>query len=307
MTTSTRSGRSTSLTSPRAIDLRLASLHLRTGAYGLARAELETLAGRAELDDEGLLDLAEIRWRTGDVPGAGEAASAYLGTSAGQGSVLGLVIAAEATAALGRPGEARRLAGQALERAGAPLDGVFAGISRSAIWPIDPADPGTPAGTLFHPVAPAEPPARADAGLWDDHPHVDQPGADLPDPNEELNSAREALAAGDAATAAVRLAVVLRVRPALAPAVLDVAGTETGAAFDLVRGDAYRLVGHELEARREYGAAAASLAGDPDETSAADTVSDDGTADDGVAAHAAAADAETDTVGPDPGTTQEDS
>ena len=39
-------------------DLVLAGLHLRLGALALARAELETLAGRDALDDDGLTDLA---------------------------------------------------------------------------------------------------------------------------------------------------------------------------------------------------------------------------------------------------------
>ena len=62
----------------RSSDLALARLHLRLGSLGLARAELEGMAGSGVLDDEGLVDLAEARWRTGDLAGAGEAASAAL-------------------------------------------------------------------------------------------------------------------------------------------------------------------------------------------------------------------------------------
>ncbi|MFN8631135.1 MAG: hypothetical protein U0838_12715 [Chloroflexota bacterium] len=43
--------------------------------HALARAELEALAGRGRLDDAALLDLAEVRWRTGDLGGAGDAAA----------------------------------------------------------------------------------------------------------------------------------------------------------------------------------------------------------------------------------------
>ena len=43
-----------------------------------ARAELESLAGHGMLDDEALLDLAEVRWRTGDLAGAGEAANVLI-------------------------------------------------------------------------------------------------------------------------------------------------------------------------------------------------------------------------------------
>ncbi|MDQ2965800.1 MAG: hypothetical protein M3R57_08135, partial [Chloroflexota bacterium] len=49
--------------------LRMARLHLRTGLLALARVELETLAGEGTLDDEALLDLAEVRWRTDDLTG----------------------------------------------------------------------------------------------------------------------------------------------------------------------------------------------------------------------------------------------
>ena len=56
-------------------DLILARLHLRLGSLALARAELETLAGRDALDADGLVDLAEARWRTGDIAGAGARSS----------------------------------------------------------------------------------------------------------------------------------------------------------------------------------------------------------------------------------------
>jgi hypothetical protein len=151
-------GSSRARTTDRATDARLARLHLRLGQLELARAELEMLAGTADLDDDGLLALAEARWRTGDLPGAGEAAQAYL--AAGHNNVLALVIAAEATAALGRPGEARRLAGQALESGDVPLDAIFAGIPKSLIWPADPSEAGQPEGMLFPaPDASPRPPA----------------------------------------------------------------------------------------------------------------------------------------------------
>jgi hypothetical protein len=286
---------------PRPVDLRLAGLHLRTGAFALARAELETMAGNGTLDDDGLLDLAEVRWRTGDLPGAGEASSAFL--TSGRESVLALVIAAEATAALGRPGEARRLAGRALEAADGPLEPLFAGLPRSPIWPQDPADPAEPAGAFFGDEG-SRPAGRATAGavgatagavgatagagrptntrpvtgeagmpgealpasLWDahlhgTHPHAALPAPALPDGPMALDAARRALEAGEAQDAVVQLGIVLRVSPGLAPAVLDVAGSTAGAGFDLIRGDAYRLVGHEAEAQRAYASAASTLAG----------------------------------------------
>lgn len=267
----------------RSTEARLARLHLRTGAFGLARAELETLAGSGELDTGALLDLAEIRWRTGDLPGAGTAAQACL--AAGGDEALGFVIAAEAAVALGRPGEAKRLATRALERLDRPLEELFAGIARSAVWPTDPADPGEPAGALFTTEAPlaadaaarlarARPggtatPAGTDAttpalvsgpGFWDAEPAG--PGDDLQpaDPGAELGAGREAVAAGDLEGAAVHLAIALRLDPALAPAVLDVAAGGSGPGLEVVRGDALRLVGHELEARHAYASAARLLA-----------------------------------------------
>ena len=253
------------------------------------------MAGNGTLDDDGLLDLAEVRWRTGDLPGAGEASAAFL--TSGRESVLALVIAAEATAALGRPGEARRLAGRALEAADGPLEPLFAGLPRSPIWPQDPADPAEPAGAFFGDEG-SRPAGRATAGavgatagavrptdtrpvttdeagmpgealpasLWDAHlhgahPHAALPAPALPDGPTALDAARRALDAGKAQDAVVQLSIVLRVSPALAPAVLDVAGSTAGAGFDLIRGDAYRLVGHEAEAQRAYASAASTLAG----------------------------------------------
>jgi len=292
----------------RQVDLRLAALHLRTGSFALARAELETMAGSGTLDDDGLLDLAEVRWRTGDLPGAGEAAAAFL--TSGRESVLALVIAAEATAALGRPGEARRLAGRAMEAADGPLEPLFAGLSRSPIWPQDPADPAEPAGRFFADeggrvanraagramTAPPGVGARATNGpkgggepvgsqgeiaaqassqgpeeavpasLWDAHlhgahPHAALPPPDMPNGATVLDAARRAMETGDLEAAAVQLALVLRVSPGLAPAVLDIAGSTAGAELDLIRGDAYRLVGHEAEAQRAYASAIATLGG----------------------------------------------
>jgi len=63
---------------PRSVELVLAHAHLRLGLLALARTELETLAGLGRLGAAGLVDLAEARWRTGDMVGAGEAAAAAL-------------------------------------------------------------------------------------------------------------------------------------------------------------------------------------------------------------------------------------
>lgn len=250
-------------------DQRLATIHLRTGSLSLARAELETLAGDGALDDEALIDLAEVRWRTGDLPGAGEAADAYL--EAGHETTLGLVIAAEAHAALGRPNEARRFADRAIARADRSLDGVFAGLPRSSIWPrvagteaLAQPDSSGPASTGSGRRGPASAAAPGEAGAPAAAGHV-------PDGARALRAAEEALAAHDPPGAAIQLALALRASPALAPVVLDLARDQDGAAFDLIRGDAYRLVGREGEARRSFAAAADR----PDADDPAATISTD--------------------------------
>ena len=317
----------------RASELRLARLHLRTGSLGLARAELETLAGAGALDDEALLDLAEVRWRTDDLTGAGEAAAAYI--AGGRIALIALVVAAEATAALGRPGEARRLAARALEMVDGAIDPVFAGMPRSDVWPkrqvervasspanvatvtVSTASGGLPAagppietpvasvaavagagpiaaagGTAAGSPAPASPTAgpievavpmaAAEAGR--------DAGEPMPDPQGELAAARTALAAGDRSGAAIRLSIVLRLAPSLAPAVLDLAAAEPGPEFDLVRGDALRLVGRESQARRSFAAAAVRRptgdpqpAAQPESDVAADTASSEPAPSDAVA------------------------
>lgn len=235
--------------SERPTALRIARLHLRTGSLSLARVELETLAGDGTLDDEALLDLAEVRWRTDDLTGAGEAAAAHI--ASGREAPIALVIAAEATAALGRPGEARRLAGRALELIDGPIDALFAGMPRSDAWPAQPTE--RVAGWTLPPVTVT---IVADERRRDED-AAREPGEPAPDPGADLDAARAALAAGDRSAAAFRLSVVLRLSPGLAPAVLDVAGTEPGPDFDMVRGDALRLVGREMQARRSFAAAAA--------------------------------------------------
>lgn len=346
----------------RSAALALARLHLRTGALALARTELETLAGRDGLDDAGVLDLAEVRWRTGDIAGAGEAVTALLeGASDGDpvaGSELPIawVIAAEAAAARGRPTEARRHAERLRSVDSVAIDAIFAGALRSSAWPPDPLTLVPGDATFFAPVAEgdrsrrtgdvpaggsasrsslaaAETQATGSPGLWDleaaeeasGEPTLDEPpeidpelaavaeaiaatdaiaeadmdfggaspiwertevvdeadevddaaGADLaddaagddsdadpdldpdaaldgPDPVDGLDAGRSALAAGDPAAAAVHLGLVLRLAPALAPQVLEIVGADDDPGLAFVRGDAYRLVGREREARKAY-------------------------------------------------------
>lgn len=296
----------------RTADLVLARVHLRLGSVELARAELETLAGHDALDLDGLVDLAEARWRTGDIDGAGEAAMAALDDD--DGPLLALVVAAEAAAARGRPTEARRYVDRAMLAADGSIDRLFAGMPRGSAWPPDPAAPPPAPTTMFDPphgparstsppprrppdIAPAAPAPSIEAetvdrsetatiGMWDEA----TAGADAVEPSTELDAeaaaeaeraaevdaqletdarvtsglptaadelARGAAALGaeDVAAAAISLGLVLRLGPDLAPAVIDLVEgrTEPGLAF--VRGDAYRLVGRELDALDAYASA----------------------------------------------------
>lgn len=261
----------------RAIELVLAHAHLRLGALALARVELETMAGLGMLDMAGFIDLAEARWRTGDLVGAGEAAGIVL--QAEQEDPIALVIAAEAASSHGRPSEARRLAQRAMASATGSIDAIFAGMPRAGVWPPDTDEPPPSAPTLFDrapevPVAPARaatttdhgagpsgvtPPAPSGPvtrGFWDDEAPGEPDPIDLPDPALELEAGRAALVAGSVDEAAVRLGLALRLAPALGPAVLEATAGARGAALAMVRGDAYRLAGHEAEARHAYAVAA---------------------------------------------------
>jgi tetratricopeptide (TPR) repeat protein len=220
-------------------NLRLATLHLRMGMLPLARAELEAAAGRGKLDEAALLDLAEARWRTGDLAGAGDAAHAAL--ERGIDAPLAYLISAEAIAALGRPSEARRLAGRALDRAGGSLDALFAGMPRASIWPADAVPEGVAVARTRSPEAG---PASAAAA-------------------ESFAGGRAALAAGDVATASVRLGVAIRLEPGFAQGVLDALNDRTDEpALALVAGDALRLLGRESEALEAFDRARGRAAGE---------------------------------------------
>ena len=267
--------------SPRPVELALARVHLRLGSLALARAELEILNDRGGLDLPGQVDLAEVRWRTGSLTEAGEAAASAL--DAGEDQPVALIIAAEAAAALGRPTEARRLAGMAMERLDGPLDGLFAGMPRSGVWPADATESRPIADTLFPRESAAgrnlragdmDPAVAADrapepessndpilsgpstVGFWDSD---DEPGAlqtALPNPADELQAARAALVAGYLDEAMLRFALALRLAPALAPSILEATIGVPGPSVDLLRGDAYRMLGLEPEAVRAYASAA---------------------------------------------------
>ena len=284
------SSRAAALAADRSADLVLAGVHLKLGSLALARAELETMAGRDALDIDGIVDLAEARWRTGDVEGAGEAAALVLDEE--EGPLVALIVAAEAAAARGRPTEARRLAAKALAAANGSIDRIFAGMPRSPAWPPDPAAPPPAPTTMFDPphgvssgpgatraqrrAAPRRSATAGEAsnaitespglgaspsdgaiGLWGEEGGTRLPAdAVLPGVAEALDQGRAALEAGDLVEASVQLALVLRLSTPLAPAVLDLVADRLEPELAFVRGDAYRLVGRELDARRAYAQAA---------------------------------------------------
>lgn len=257
----------------RTIELVLAHMHLKLGSLALARVELETLAGLARLDTQGLVDLAEVRWRTGDLLGAGEAAAAAL--RADETDPIALVVAAEAASSIGRPSEARRLATRAAAAAPDSIDDIFAGMPRSAVWAPDANEPLPSAPTLFdrgpelasptdlvaHPVeTPAAqvvktPTGPMTLGFWDDEVQDDGTSGQ-PDPAREFETGRLALVAGSFDEAALRFGIALRLAPALAPAVLEATEGARASSLSVVRGDAYRLAGDEAEARTAYAIAA---------------------------------------------------
>jgi hypothetical protein len=71
------------------------------------------------------------------------------------------------------------------------------------------------------------------------------------DPLLELAQAREELST-DAERGLVRLSLVLRIDPTLAPAVLDAVSMRREPAAELIRGDAQRLLGRHLEAEAAF-------------------------------------------------------
>ena len=287
-------GRAAAAAVAAATEIRFARLHLRTGSLLQARSEYEALAGNNLLDVPATLDLAEVRWRTGDLTGAGSAASAYLAAD-GEES-LGFLIAAEAAAAQDHVAEARRHAGRALERSVADLEVFFAGVPRRMTWPesawtalaaieIDASSAATPdraAPTIVAGPAPEAP----EGSLWartGESPAPESPQSEataivaaelsapesesesqLPAPeppplDREVATGTAALQGGDALMAALHFAVALRVTPESARAVVDAIGERRDLALELVRGDALRLLGNESDAGEAYASVASAL------------------------------------------------
>lgn len=265
----------------RSVEGRLARLHLRGGLIALARAELETMAGLGTLDGEALADLAEVRWRSGDLLGGGEAASAHM--DAGGEEPLAMIVAAEALAAEGRLVEARQLAQRVTECAPGLVERLFAGEAQSRPWasldaPHD-GDPEGPAawGSLAGGREVIAPDRPARSGVRD-RCHAGRPAdsaSAVPATSETGGGADHELAAVEDAidrravgSVAARLALLLRLERSLAPAVLSLADRAMAlvdrndgeaAALDVVRGDAYRILGREADATAAFERARVAL------------------------------------------------
>lgn len=245
-------------------DRRLASLHLRLGALLLARAELESLAARELLGPAGLADLAEARWRTGELAQAAEAAAAHL--VAGGDQPVARVILAEAEAANGHTAESRAHVAALRATPGDALVAIFAGMPQRAIWPSEVALAGSsgraPATGESPPEAGSKPRGRAGRGRADQRSPSRSASQTLPEPADLVPQALEDMRSGDPERMVVglaRLGLALRLDPNLAPAVIDALSRRREPAALLVRGDAYRILGRLLESEAAYAAAAAAL------------------------------------------------
>jgi hypothetical protein len=270
----------TTVTAP-ATARRLARVHLRTGLLRLARAELEQLAGDDALDDDGVLDLAEARWRTGDLRGAAVAAEAWLdsgvtpvnpagnptdgddavsprrrGPVSGRSAALAHALVADGLSARGREDDAAvhvlasldALADHPGKSRDADLDALFAGMTpRSDAWPAFGSSRG--ATRQAEPTAAA---ARARTLAGDASSH---PGSD------PITAAQERLRAGDDVAAAVLFVLALRTTPERAAQVLEAIGgaiaARPGAALLLARAEALRALGRPEAAAIAYAAAEA--------------------------------------------------
>lgn len=236
-------------------DLRVARLHLRTGALALALAELEELDGRDALDAASRADLAEARWRLGDPDGA--AAAARVHVDGGGSDPVAIAILAEAAARSGDAPESAALVARLAELDPVSLDRIFAGLPRHALWPGH--------GSDVPPGAGSAPPGSPDDDDPGGHGTPGRSGRDrgtrrreLAGSPADLELARRDVTA-DPGAAALRLALALRVEPGLAPAVLAVIGTAAEPELALVRGDALRLLGRHADAEAAYAAARTAI------------------------------------------------
>ncbi|MES2210878.1 MAG: hypothetical protein V4515_11940 [Chloroflexota bacterium] len=243
---------------------RLAGLHLRAGALLLARAELESLAARGEIAVDALADLAEARWRTGELEKAGSAAEAHI--AVGGDRPIAHLILAEAVTAAGRPDAAGDHMAHLRALGAAELTALFAGMPHRANWSSLPAggiEPRGPKAQLGRPPAAGPAPDAVTGDARPDGQVAKRPaGATFPEGEALLTQAVDDMRSRDPermAAAFDRLALALRLDPALALRVVDLIIRRQEPAALLVRGDALRILGRTLDAEAAYAGAAAAL------------------------------------------------
>jgi hypothetical protein len=268
----------------------LARLHLRTGLLRLARVELEELAGQGELDTDGVLDLAEARWRTGDLRGAAEAAGVWLAApparagvaragarpseraasrarAGGRSSALAHALVAEGLAVRGRAEDSARHVAAALV-ALRPRGGPGGPVGKGA---TDPAL-ATALDALFAGIPPRAdgwPPFEPGAGAGPGAPPASAaPAGRVPVPVEAedpIAAADDRLGAGDDGAAAILLVLALRAAPSRAAEVLDrvdaALAARPSAALFLARAEALRSLGRHDAADMAYAVAEAHARG----------------------------------------------
>ncbi len=247
----------------------------------LARLEFEQLAGAAALDSTGVLDLAEARWRTGDLRGAAEAAGAWLDVpraehagATGRPRALAHAVVADGLAVRGRYEDAAlhvtaaldALAGRSGGTVEADLDDLFAGIpARSDTWPafgqsavrvdVDRAPGRRAAGR------PARRPTERTAEARPEGEEAEPTLAPSSGPtaDETIAAATERLRARDDTAAAVLLVLALRATPTRADEILQRAdhalAARPGAALLLARAEALQALGRTEAAAIAYAVA----------------------------------------------------
>ncbi|MGD8485587.1 MAG: hypothetical protein PVG27_06420 [Chloroflexota bacterium] len=283
----------------RTADARLARVHLRGGMLTLSRAALEGMAGAGTLDREAMADLAEARWRSGDVEGAAEAARAH--QASGGDEPIALLIMAEDLARGGQEVEAAAIATAVGERVDGAVEQLFAFEPRSHVWPpmdegwmsVEAAEPGrfgllvggsevaAPSSETWRVAPLLQPPQPPLAPAPGGRGGLDHPGGATSAAavvmsgliaGEELETVEQSVSRGDISGATQRLAVLLRLDPALAPIILSAADRTVSVApldsrdlpaLHLVRGDAYRALGRDNEAAAAYQAAHQALGTGP--------------------------------------------
>ncbi len=252
----------------------MAALHLRMGSVQLARAELESLAARGVISGPAFADLAEARWRLGDLDRAAEAAAAY--RAADGDRPIARLILAEAAAAAGRMEDAAEHVTALADMAAPDLAALFAGMPHRASWPVLDGIRLAPNSGVAQVSGQGSEDAPLNASLLEASPEGSievprtrrrvtrrPPAEAFPEPPDLLAQAKEDMRSGDPermASAFDRLALTLRLDPSRASAVTELISRRTEAAALLVRGDAMRILGRALESEAAYAGAAKALA-----------------------------------------------